>query len=117
MTVKTAAILTLFMATTSLADASFASSDDAWKQFSADVETKCKAALADQLPRPRVVVDPTGSEHYGLALLTGVPKGGKTPASFLCVYDKQKKTAEAGSEIGADRLKVTIPAKAKARMP
>jgi hypothetical protein len=114
MMTKTTATIAAFVATTCLASGAFASSDDAWKQFSADVEAKCRAAVADQLPRPRIVVDPTGSTHYGLALLTGIPKGGKTAAAFLCVYDKQTKAAEIGSEIGADTLKVQIPGKGKA---
>jgi hypothetical protein len=112
MTGKTAATIAAFTATAFLAGSALASSDDAWKQFSADVEAKCKAAVVDQLPHPRIVVDPTGSEHYGLALLIGIPKGGKTQASFLCVYDKQAKTAEIGSEIGADKMKVLLPGKA-----
>jgi hypothetical protein len=111
---KTATILLAAMGANFAAGAALASSDDAWKQFSAEVEAKCRATVAAQLPQARIVVDPTGSEHYGLALLSGIPKDGKMQASFLCVYDKQAKTAEIGSEIGAERLKVTIPGKAKA---
>jgi hypothetical protein len=54
-----------------------ASSDDAWKEFAADVEAKCKEAAALSAADARAVVDPYGSEHYGLALVTGRPKGTK----------------------------------------
>lgn len=111
--IKSAAMLSAIAMAMLATGSAHASSDDAWKQFSADVEAKCLKAVTGQLPQARIVVDPTGSEHYGLAILTGIPKGGKAQASFLCVYDKQKKTAEIGSEIGSDRLKATIPGKAK----
>lgn len=93
----------------SMAGAARASSDEAWQQLAADVEAKCmKAAVA--IEKPVATVDPFGSSHYGLALLTGKPKGAKELVAQICVYDKQKKTVEIGSELDAGKLGLT-PAK------
>jgi hypothetical protein len=77
----------------SMAGAAHASSDEAWKQLAADVEAKCKKA-AVTIEKPSATVDPFGSSHYGLALVTG----------------KQKKTVEIGSELDAKQLGL-VPAK------
>ncbi|MFB2550962.1 hypothetical protein [Ensifer soli] len=90
-----------------------ASSDDAWAAFRADVSKACIAAVGDQLYDPTAVVDPTGSEHYGLALVSGTPKGASGTVSHICVYDKQTKAAEVGSEIPAEEL----PASGEAAAP
>ncbi|MBB6220974.1 hypothetical protein [Rhizobium leguminosarum] len=92
----------------SLAGAAHASSDDAWKQLAADVEAKCKKA-AVTLERPAASVDPFGTSHYGLALVTGKPKGAKGLVAQICVYDKQKKSVEIGSELDAKQLGLTPP--------
>ena len=76
-----------------------AASDGAWAAFRADVEAKCLAAGAPLLEDARAVVDPFGSPRFGLALLTGQPKGGAGTASVICVYDKEAKTAEVGGEL------------------
>jgi hypothetical protein len=81
-----------------------ASSEEAWKQFANDVKAKCTAAVGDQIAHPRIVVDPTGSEHYGLALVSGTAKGAKAAVTFICVYNKQQHKAEIGSELGADQV-------------
>jgi hypothetical protein len=86
------------------AGAAHASSDDAWKAFAADVEAKCRKAAGEMIEKPRAVVDPFGSEHYGLALVTGKPKGARGRITHICVYDKQKKTVELGGELDAGAL-------------
>lgn len=83
-----------------------ASSDDAWAEFRTDVEAKCKKAASGFVESANAVVDPFGSEHYGLALVTGKPKGAKGVVTHICVYDKQKKTAEIGSELETKKLKL-----------
>jgi hypothetical protein len=85
----------------SIAAGAHASSDDAWKAFATDVEAKCRKASAKMIETPSIAVDPFGSEHYGMALLTGKPKGGKTPVSYICVYDKTTQKAEIGGELPA----------------
>lgn len=109
---RTVAIASLMLVP--LAGLSHASSDDAWATFAKDVKAKCVAAVQGQLIKPVVAVDPTGSEHYGLALVTGALKAAKTQrASFICVYDKKGKTAEIGSELGPDILNVSAAKPAK----
>lgn len=90
-----------------LASGAEASSDDAWKTFAADVLAKCKKAAAGSIENAKVTVDPFGSEHYGMAVLTGKPKGAKGLISHICVYDKKTKAAEIGSELDAKTLGIS----------
>ena len=53
------------------------------------------------------IMDPYGSESYGLALVSGKAKGAKQTISTICVFDKKTKKAEVGSELSADQVKVT----------
>ncbi|MBX4956896.1 hypothetical protein HJB51_00920 [Rhizobium lentis] len=92
-----------------LSAAAHASSDEVWKQLAADVEAKCKEAGV-AIERPNVAIDPFGTSHYGLALVTGKPKGAKGLVAQICVYDKQEKTLEIGSAMDAKKLGLT-PAK------
>jgi len=89
----------------------FASSDEAWKEFSAAVEQKCLAATAQVIENPVAVVDPFGSESFGLALVTGTVPKGSDPVSVICVLDKQSGVVEIGSELSKAALSVTVPAK------
>ncbi len=86
-----------------------ASSDDAWAALAADVKAKCTAAAKPSLKSAKVAVDPFGSERFGLAIVTGPLKVGKGKASFICVYDKQTKKVEIGSELGSDIVTVGVP--------
>ncbi|WEZ84042.1 hypothetical protein P6U16_04810 [Rhizobium sp. 32-5/1] len=83
----------------------FASSDGAWEEMRADVSTKCLAAVADSIENPKAVVDPFGSERFGLALISGKPKGADGTVTYICVYDKQTKAVEIGSELTEDVMK------------
>jgi hypothetical protein len=105
----------LLAAFSSLALPAVASSDDAWKEFVADVQTACLGAAKDTIEDAKVVVDPVGSENYGLAVLTGKAKGADADAtiSHICVYDKKTKAVELGSEFAGDTLKVEIPGSTK----
>ncbi|WP_045018384.1 hypothetical protein [Agrobacterium arsenijevicii] len=97
------------LALSSLTMPAAASSDDAWKEFVADVQTACLTASQDMIEDAKVVVDPVGSENYGLAILTGKAKGADATISHICVYDKKTKAVELGSELAGDTLKVEIP--------
>ncbi|CUX17528.1 MULTISPECIES: hypothetical protein [Agrobacterium] len=96
-----------------------ASSDDAWKEFVADVQTACLAGARDMIEDAKAVVDPVGSENYGLAIITGKAKfmdkngGADATISHICVYDKKTKAVELGSELAGDTLKVEIPGSTK----
>ncbi|NTE85704.1 hypothetical protein [Agrobacterium rubi] len=86
-----------------------ASSGDAWQEFAADFQAKCLAASKDAITDAKALVDPTGSEHYGLAIVTGKAKGTDTTVSHICVYDKKTKAAELGGELSGDTVKVEMP--------
>ncbi|WP_454700414.1 hypothetical protein [Agrobacterium burrii] len=102
-----------FAAFSSLALPAAASSDDAWKEFVADVQTACLGVAKDMIEDAKAVVDPVGSENYGLAILTGKAKGADATVSHICVYDKKTKAVELGSELAGDTLKVEIPGSTK----
>jgi hypothetical protein len=82
-----------------------AASDDAWTTFQADVGKACVAASKDLIENGRAVVDPFGSQSYGLAVVTGKAKGAKVRISTICAYDKKTKKAEVGGEISANMLR------------
>lgn len=92
-------------AATGLARPAHASSDDAWAEFAASVEKACLAAAGESFAEPRVIVDPYGSERFGLAIVTGALKAGGT-GSQICVYGKEDQKVELGSELGADVLNI-----------
>ena len=92
--------ITAFLA----AGAAHASSNDAWQEFAADVEAKCRKAARVTMEDAHAVVDPFGSEHYGMAIVTGKPRGANGFITHICVYDKQAKTAEIGSEFKTEQL-------------
>jgi hypothetical protein len=76
-----------------------AASEAAWTEFRAKVEAACLDLVKDQVKQPQALVDPFGSGSYGLALVTGTPKGGDKEAGFICVYDKASGRAEIGGEL------------------
>lgn len=89
-----------------------ASSGDAWETFRTEVSKKCLSA-ATSLQKASAVVDPFGSESFGLALVIGTPKGSKAAVTQICVFDKKEKTVELGGELAPDTVKVGVPAKKK----
>jgi hypothetical protein len=80
------------------ASPAFASSDDAWAEFAAKVEQGCVTATNGMLENAKAVVDPFGSESYGLAIVTGTVATGK-PAAIICVFDKQTEAVQIGGEL------------------
>lgn len=81
------------------AQAALASSDDAWKAFAADVETKCRREISKVLKNPKIDVDPFGSSSYGVAVGRGAVIGGKNRKAIVCIYDKKSKTVEISGEL------------------
>lgn len=75
-----------------------ASSGDAWAEFAAAVEASCLEATSAILTNATAIVDPFGSESFGLALVTGEAAPGVTK-SIICVFDKQAETVEIGGEL------------------
>lgn len=76
-----------------------ASSPDAGEEFHRDIRAKSLAAVGKQLLQPKIQVDPFGSRSCGLALVSGMPKGGAKRVSRICVYDKKAKAVELGEEM------------------
>ena len=106
----TALMVTMML--TLAAGAARASSDTAWADFAAEVKTKCTAATGATLTAPRAVVDPFGSQHFGMAVVTGNLKAApKRQASMICVFDKRTKTVEIGGELPP--MKPAAPAKGR----
>lgn len=93
----------------SVASPALASSDDAWKAFADDVAAKCTVLAEGRIEQPKVVVDPFGTESYGVAILTGKAVGADATVSSICVYDKKSQTAEIGSELPAEQVTISIP--------
>ncbi|WP_423823282.1 hypothetical protein V5738_04845 [Salinisphaera sp. SPP-AMP-43] len=77
--------------------AAIASSHQAWQEFRADVARACRAAADDGFDTQTITVDPFGSQHYGLARLTGHALSSTAQQQLLCAYDKQTQTAEVGT--------------------
>jgi hypothetical protein len=86
-----------------------ASSGDAWDEFAKDVAAKCTALAEGRIEQPKVVVDPTGTESYGVALLTGKAVGADAVVSSICVYDKKSQAAEISGELPSDQVTITVP--------
>ena len=84
---------------TSRSECSLRLAVDAWAAFRVDVEKACRAALASQMPKAKIIVDPFGTESYGVAIARGVPKGGKTVREIVCVYDKKTQRPEVTGEL------------------
>ena len=83
-----------------------ASSSDAWEEFRADVEKSCLASLPEALGTPNVFVEPTGTQSFGIAAIEGLSPESKSQITYVCIYDKQKKTVEVSPPIAADFLHV-----------
>ena len=69
----------------------WASSEDAWETFRADVMAKC-LTLVQQGDGTTVEVNPFGSESYGVAIVTTRSPAGDERS--VCIYDKRSQTAE-----------------------
>ncbi|WBU61497.1 hypothetical protein [Paracoccus albus] len=72
----------------------FSSSEDAWAEFRATVETACAELVqAPESAGTEIEVNPFGSETYGVALISVTLDDGAVDR-MVCIYDKQAKTAE-----------------------
>lgn len=89
-----------------LAPAAHASSPDAWEEFRTDVEKSCLASLPEALGTPNVFVEPTGTESFGIAAVEGLSPESKSQITYVCIYDKQKKTVQVSPPIAAEFLHV-----------
>lgn len=81
-----------------VAGPAFGSSDDAWSAFAAEVRDACLAAVGDRLAGASALVDPFGSESYGMAVVTGRTADDQA-ASMICVMDKETRAVQIGGEL------------------
>ena len=89
-----------------LANTAHASSDEAWVQFAKDVSAKCLKAVGANLTKRTIVVDPYGSDKFGLAIVSGKSSGSKV--SYICVYDKKTTAVELGGELEIDVINKAV---------
>ncbi|QFY59436.1 hypothetical protein FZ934_02680 [Rhizobium grahamii] len=82
-----------------------ASSGDVWQEFATEVQGKCEIAARAAIEFPHAIVDPFGSEHFGVALVTGKPKGANGFVSYFCIFDKRTKDVELGSELNTEQIR------------
>jgi len=83
-----------------------AASDDAWSNFRAEVSKACVTAAKGLIENGKALVDPFGSQSYGLAIVSGKAVGANVTVSTICAFDKKTRKAEIGGEISADKLMV-----------
>ncbi|MCC6736168.1 MAG: hypothetical protein IT534_08565 [Bauldia sp.] len=76
-----------------------AATEAEWEAFRADVEAKCLAAAEGLFETATAIVDPFGSQTYGMALIRGKARGADVDIMAICVYDKATKVAEIGGEL------------------
>lgn len=78
----------------SLPAVALASSDEAWEEFRAEVDTACRALIPDEGGEAVIEVNPFGSESYGAALIINTLPNGDGADRYVCIFDKKAKTAE-----------------------
>jgi hypothetical protein len=83
-----------------------AAADDAWSNFRAEVSKACVTAAKGLIENGKALVDPFGSQSYGLAVVSGKAIGANVQISTLCAFDKKTRKAEIGGEISDDKLTV-----------
>ncbi len=71
-----------------------ASSPDAWSDFSKDVREKMDKAVKQKFGNYALVVDPVGTESYGVALAIGTSVKGNQPLTVIGIYNKRTKKLE-----------------------
>ncbi|MGV8840022.1 MAG: hypothetical protein ACWA6X_06925 [Bauldia sp.] len=76
-----------------------AATEAEWEAFRADVEAKCLEAAEGLFETATAIVDPFGSQTYGMALIRGKARGADVNIMAICVYDKVTKVAEIGGEL------------------
>lgn len=88
-----------------LTSPAFGSSEDAWSAFADEVEDACLVAVNNSMSDASAVVDPFGSESYGLAIVSGRMVDDRV-ASVICVLDKETRAVQIGGELD---IAITLP--------
>ena len=85
--------------------AALASSDDAWVEFGKQVSAQCLKAVGKTVQKPAILIDPYGSDSFGIAIISGTSPGSDTKIGYVCIYNKQSKKTELGSELLMEVIK------------
>ena len=91
--------LFLIMLASCFCSSAFASSDEAWIELAANVKKNCLAKVTKLDSPPEIIIDPYGSESFGLAVITGKSYGQNV--SYICTMDKRTLETEIGTELPA----------------
>jgi hypothetical protein len=91
-----------------------ASAPDAWQAFRDQVRSACQTQVPF-LEQPVIHVEPFGTEHHGVALISGAEQAGGASEVRVCVYDKQAKTAEVSGPLPGVVLEAAAQAPARDR--
>jgi len=103
------AIIALALAMPGAAFAATTASNETADPFAGEVKQKCEDAASAAFRRSQVVVDPKGSESYGVAIVFGRSKELKGRAAMICVVDRKTGKAELGSLLSPDVVRVLAP--------
>ncbi len=71
-----------------------ASAPDAWEDFSKDVRAKMDKAVKPKFGSYGLVVEPNGTESYGVAIATGTSVQDNKPLTIIGIYNKRTKKLE-----------------------
>jgi len=73
-------------------------------QVQEDVRTACAREAAAFLDTVRVVIDPTGSTSYGMAVVQGIDRQSRQSVTRMCVYNRTTRRVELGAGIDPAEL-------------
>jgi len=79
-----------------------ASTPEAWTEFRQDVGNACREKVKGLLTTPKFLIDPLGSESFGIAVAYGSSRHDSKPRTIICVYDKKTKRVEISQEFRAE---------------
>lgn len=71
-----------------------ASSPEAWDDFANDVRLKMDKAVAGKFANYGLVVEPNGTQSYGVAIATGTSLKDKKALTIIGIYGKKTKKLE-----------------------
>ena len=92
-----------------LPSAALASSHDAWVEFQMQVSVQCLKAVGKKVQKAAIIIDPYGSDSFGIAIISGASPGAATKIGYVCIYNKQTKKTEIGTELLMEVIKGKDP--------
>ncbi len=87
-------LLTVFLILIGSVGVLRASSPEAWEDFRKDVREKMDKAVKQKFGSYGLIVEPDGTESYGVAIATGTSVQDKKPLTVIGIYNKKTKKLE-----------------------